>query len=88
MFKKSQMISLTESKFNYAFIKANRFLLKKYHEKIKEENKKDEILKSLWLNEYNAELVNINDTESTSWTHICFKNESDKLMFLIKWGQS
>jgi hypothetical protein len=69
---------------NPCFIRANGFLLKKYEHLFStqsiQENKN--ILKKLWISEFNAKLLTRNDR----WTEIAFDTDYNKMMFLLRWG--
>ena len=69
-----------------AFIKANLFLMEKFSDLFLSEddivNKK--ILEDLWLKEFNAVLIF--DDATRHYSKICFENNKQKTLFLIRWG--
>jgi ribosomal protein S17E len=72
---------------NPVFIKANRYILKKYSKKFENldlENKK-KVLENLWELEYNIKLGKVSNSIKTAWTHMIFPDPSSKTMFMLKW---
>jgi hypothetical protein len=79
-------IILAES-INPIFIKANRYIIKKYPEKFKNldlESKKT-MVEDLWRSEFDIELIVDSSYSVKTWSHMIFKNSISKTMFLLKW---
>lgn len=72
------------NKINPVFIKANRYILSKYKNDFENLNfnLKIQKLKNSWFNEFDAILVENNNT----FYEITFNSKVNLLLFTIKWG--
>lgn len=73
-----------DKKINKLFVKANRYILKKYEDYFINLNleQKKEKLKDFWFTEFNVELIEKNNV----FDQLKFKSDNDLLVFLVKWG--
>jgi hypothetical protein len=70
---------------NYNFIKANRYILKKYFKKLNNLDLLDKkhTLERLWQKEFGAKLIK--EKNNTHWSKIVFPCRQSYLMFILKW---
>jgi hypothetical protein len=67
---------------NPTFIRANSALISKHMHQMDNSLENFEILKRLWLTEYNATI----DTNNGVWLFANFKNQKDLTLFNLKWS--
>ena len=75
-----------DQKINASFVKANGFILKKYKdqfEKLVEFQEKNQLLETLWQQEYRAKLVK---DDADWWSKIVFEREKDLTLFQLRWS--
>jgi hypothetical protein len=67
---------------NPTFIRANSALILKHMHQMDNSLENFEILKNLWLTEYNATI----DSKEGVWLFANFKNQKDLTLFSLKWS--
>jgi hypothetical protein len=67
---------------NPLFVKANIFLINKFKQQFDNTLEKENLLKSLWVKEFRAELLE----DKNSFNKIIFKSKLDLSIFMIKFS--
>ena len=77
--------TVTDNAPNLTFVRANARLINCHStifNKLQTDSKRDDLLETLWVTEYNAQLVK----DSKRYTGIKFKDKQSLSMFLLRWS--
>lgn len=82
------IIDFESNKMNYIFFKANSFIIKKYNSELEWNDifVNIKLLEKFWFIEFKAQLISNTDLKYCAWDKIKFDNETDKTLFMLKWG--
>lgn len=82
------VIDLDLKKVNYIFFKANKYIIEKYNSEFEYNDIFVNIkkLENCWLKEFNAKLTSYIESKYSPWSQIEFSSETDKTMFMLRWG--